>query len=98
VLNTFSPPDSVKVSSKRSIVAEKRCWGDPRGYALLGRRTLHCVREGEAASREKEKASVGRGKAELFPLQGGLGRLNLKWSLQPFLKTFASWIWKCSRS
>jgi len=37
---------------------------------------------------EKEKASVGRGKAELFPLQGGEGRLNLKWSLQPFLKAF----------
>jgi len=57
--------------------------GDPRGYALLGRRTLYGVREGEAASREKEKASVGRGKAELFPLQGGSGRLNLQWSLLP---------------
>jgi hypothetical protein len=55
--------------------------GDPRGYALLGRRTLYRVREGEAASREKEKASVGRGKAELFPLQGGEVRLNLQWSL-----------------
>jgi len=32
------------------------------------------VREGEAASREKEKASVGRGKAQLFPLQGGEGK------------------------
>jgi hypothetical protein len=62
--------------------------GDPRGYALLGRRTLCGVREGEAASREKEKASVGRGKAELFPLQGGSVRLNLKRSLFPFLKTF----------
>jgi hypothetical protein len=59
--------------------------GDPRGHALLGRRTLYGVREGEAASREKEKASVGRGKAELFPLQGGEVRLNLKSCfLRPF--------------
>jgi len=28
------------------------------------------VREGEAGSRERSEANVGRGKAELFPLQG----------------------------
>jgi hypothetical protein len=61
--------------------------GESKGVAFLGRRTLYRVREGEAASREKEKkASVGRGKAELFPLQGGSGRLHLQWWLQPLLK------------
>ena len=49
--------------------------GGSKGVCPLGRRTQ--VREGEAAS-AREQASVGRGKAERFPLQGGSVRLNLK--------------------
>jgi len=52
--------------------------GGSKGVGPFGRRTLYGVREGEAASPKKEKASVGRGKAELFSLQGGSVRLNLQ--------------------
>jgi len=44
--------------------------GDSKGVCPLGRRTRLSVREGEAGSRKRSEANVGRGKAELFPLQG----------------------------
>jgi hypothetical protein len=44
--------------------------GDSKGVCPLGRRTSYGVREGEAENRKRSEASVGRGKAELFPLQG----------------------------
>jgi len=58
--------------------------GDSKGVCPLGRRTRLSVREGEAGSRERSEADVGRGKAELFPLQRVLGRLNPPMSLQQF--------------
>jgi len=69
--------------SKINSVVEKRCWGDPRGYASL-------VAGGFASEKGRQRAleaSVGRGKAELFPLQGDSGRLNLQRSLHPFPNT-----------
>jgi len=36
---------------------------------------------------ESEKASVGRGKAQLFPLQGGEGKAKSSKSLQGFPKS-----------
>jgi len=44
--------------------------GESKGVGSLGRKTLYGVRDGEAGSRKRSEASVGRGKAELFPLQG----------------------------
>jgi hypothetical protein len=65
--------------SSASLGGQHRCGetmlGGSKGVCPLGRRTQ--VREGEAASVRKE-ASVGRGKAERFPLQGGSVRLNLQ--------------------
>jgi len=43
--------------------------GGSKGVWPLGRRTRLSVREGEAESARKQ-VNVGRGKAELFPLQG----------------------------
>jgi len=43
-------------------------FGGSKGVCPFGRRTLYGVREGEAESTRKQ-ASVGRGKAKLFPLQ-----------------------------
>jgi len=58
-----------------NIVAEKRCLGDPRGYdPLVAGRTSEKGRQRVA----RKQTSVGRGKAERFPLQGGSVRLNLK--------------------
>jgi len=67
-------------------------FGGSKGVCPLGRRTLHGVREGEAGSRKRSEASVGRGKAELFPLQRDSGRLNLPMSLHPSLNIFLSYI------
>jgi hypothetical protein len=44
--------------------------GESKGLDPLGRKTLHGVRDGEAESRKRSEASVGRGKAQLFLLQG----------------------------
>jgi len=65
-------------------------FGGSKGVCPLGRRTSYRVREGEAASARKQ-ASVGRGKAELFPLQGVRVRLNLPMSLHPSLNTLLSY-------
>jgi len=46
-------------------------------------KVLYLAREGEAAS-AREQASVGRGKAERFPLQGGSGKAKPERSLLPF--------------
>ncbi len=55
-------------------------WSQGRSYGP--------AREGEAESRKQSEASVGRGKAELFPLQGDSGRLNLPMSYLLSSKTF----------
>jgi len=72
-----------------SLEGKHRCGetmlGGSKGICPLGRRTLYGVREGEAESRKRSEASVGRGKAQLFPLQGDSGRLNLPMSLHPSL-------------
>jgi len=83
VLNTSSPPDFVSLLRRAASLRRNDVGGIQGGMPSLVAGRFSGVREGEVASREKEKASVGRGKAELFPLQGGSGRLNLKWSLQP---------------
>jgi len=72
-----------RIPSKNNIVAQKRCWEDPRGYVpLVAGRFLASEKGRQRVARKQ--ASVGRGKAERFPLQGGSGRLNLLWSLHPF--------------
>ncbi len=66
-----------RLPSLGNIVAEKRCWWDPRGYVpLVAGRVKESEKGRQGAVRRK--ASVGRGKAELFPLQGGSLRLNLQ--------------------
>jgi hypothetical protein len=71
--------------SSASLGGQHRCGetmlGGSKGVCPLGRRTQ--VREGEAAS-AREQASVGRGKAERFPLQGGSGKAKSSRSLLPF--------------
>ncbi len=71
-----------RLPSKNDIVAEKRCWGDPRGYVPLVAGQFLASEKGRQRV-AREQASVGRGKAEHFPLQGGSVRLNLQWSLHP---------------
>ena len=66
-----------RLPSVDNIVAEKRCWGDPRGYVpLVAGRFLASEKGRQRVAREQ--VSVGRGKAERFPLQGGSVRLNLQ--------------------
>jgi len=61
--------------------------GDPRGYALLGRRMLYGVREGEAASCGEGEGERWKGESGAVPPPRGVReRLNLQWSLQPLLK------------
>jgi len=79
---TSSPPDYVGFS-RRATTLRSDVVGESKGVCPLGRRTLGSVREGEAGS-DGIGATVGRGNAERFPLQGVRGRLNLQWSLQPF--------------
>ena len=74
-----------QIPSKSNSVTEKRCWGDPRGCASLVAGGIIAYEKGRQLAFE---ASVGRGKAKLFPLQGELLRLNLQWSLLLFPKTF----------
>ncbi len=65
-----------------SLEGKHRCgetmFGGSKGICPLGRRTFYGVREGEAESRKRNEASVGRGKAQLFPLQRDSVRLNLQ--------------------
>ncbi len=79
-----------------SLDGKHRCgktmFGGSKGICPLGRRTLYGVREGEAESRKRSEASVGRGKAQLFPLQRDSGRLNLPMSLHPSLNTLLSYL------
>jgi hypothetical protein len=67
-------------------------FGGSKGICPLGRRTLYGVREGEAVSRKRSEASVGRRKAQLFPLQRDSVRLNLPMSLHPSLNTILSYL------
>jgi len=83
-------------TSSDSLEGKHRCgetmFGGSKGVCLLGRRTLYGVREGEAESRKRSEASVGRGKAQLFPLQRDSVRLNLPISLHPSLNILLSYI------
>ncbi len=85
---TVLGPDSVGFPRDKHRCGETM-FGGSKGVCPFGRRTLYGVREGEAES-ERKQASVGRGKAELFPLQGGLVRLNLPMSLHPSLNALLS--------
>jgi len=64
-----------RIPSKNNIVAEKRCCGDPKGYVPLVAGRFLASEKGRQRVVIKQ-ASVGRGKAERFPLQGGSVRLN----------------------
>jgi len=79
-----------------SLQGKHRCaetmFGGSKGVCPLGRRTSYGVREGEAGSRERSEASVGREKAELFPLQRDSVRLNLPMSLQPSLNALLCYL------
>ena len=68
----------------------EKMFGGSKGVCPLGRRTLYGVREGEAESRRRSEASVGRGKAELFSLQRDSVRLNLPMLLYPSLNALLS--------
>jgi hypothetical protein len=79
-----------------SLEGKHRCgetmFGGSKGVCPFGRRTFYGVREGEAESRKWSEASVGRGKAELFPLQRDSVRLNLLMSLHPSLNALRSYL------
>jgi hypothetical protein len=66
-----------------NIVAKKRCWGNPRGYVPLVAGRVEESEKGRQGAVSR-KASVGRGKAQLFPLQGVRVRLNLQGRLVHF--------------
>jgi len=51
--------------------------GESKGVCLLGRRAgVNVLPEKGRQRAVRKQASVGRGKAKLFPLQGGSLRLN----------------------
>jgi hypothetical protein len=89
--HTVLGPDSVGFPRGKHRSRETM-FGGSKGVCPFGRRTFYGVREGEAESRKRSEASVGRGKAELFPLQGGSVRLNLPMSLHPSLNTLISYL------
>jgi hypothetical protein len=84
--HTVLGPDSVGFPRGKHRCGETM-FGGSKGVCPFGRRTLYGVREGEEGSCKRSEASVERGKAELFPLQGDSGRLNLPMSLHPSLNT-----------
>jgi hypothetical protein len=89
--HTVLGPDSVGFPRGKHRCGETM-FGGSKGVCLFGRRTLYGVREGEAGSCKRNEASVGKGKAELFPLQSDSVRLNLPMSLHPSLNTLLSYL------
>jgi len=67
-----------RLPSKEYIVTKKRCRGDPREYASLVAGRFLTPEKGRQRAVIRRKTSVGRGKAQLFPLQGDSRRLNLQ--------------------
>jgi len=72
-----------RVPSKGNDVAKRRRWGIQGGMPPWSQDAGKRPRRG-GRERRGIGATVGRGNAERFPLQGGSGRLNLQWSLRPF--------------
>jgi hypothetical protein len=91
--HTVLGPDSVGFPRRKHRCGEAMFGGIQGGMPPWSQdRSKGPVREGEAGSRKRSEANVGRGKAELFPLQRDSGRLNLPMSLHPSLNTILSYL------
>jgi hypothetical protein len=91
--HTVLGPDSVGFPRRKHRCGEAMFGGIQGGMPPWSQdRSEGPVREGEAGSRKRSEANVGRGKAELFPLQRDSGRLNLPMSLHPSLNAILSYL------
>ncbi len=80
----------------RPICCLLQIGGIPRGYVPLVAGKVYTLPRRGGRESDRRRTPVGRGKAKLFPLQATstslkdrIRRLNLQWSLHPFLKTFS---------